>query len=564
VFRLNRPYNLLPLIVSLSFAALQPSVGEAACNPGERSALTTHNLGSFAEAATLPYNSEVCFPESSTEGEVRVRSATNPDLQFTASRSRLVPFTNDQEREKISAEIEQSYSGASSGPAGTGTGEKADCLRTNHPGGPPGPGTQVPATQPSASPATGADTAPSAGGGSSGLPSFENSPVFTNPAQEPRSTGAIFGNGAPTRVMPANNIGAIQEAANLAQNAHGNELSGTATAQRSAASADIRHDYQTLQDTYRRIPKQELGNRFQRAQQELDRMAGDFQAFTQGGQGQEISLADQTQYRNAILNARDKARIAKELLNLGEAQGGGAGSADGSNPLAQTKDLEELFSNGSGATASDSLADRLLMLAGLPEDLRAKVFSKLRLKDRHTLKLPDGRSKKLAVLRNDSGREQKQALDCAKFVASALSAESRKWQFTTLDLKSIWYKARTGRLPVPPKWGKGRAELIEKFADGFVPVDLYLGERPKAGDLLVYRVPAHPEGRVFIVREYNPETMVAKVLEANSQGALQTREVPLSFDPPQLAVRLVRPGFVDLRLKATDNAACKYRGGASP
>ena len=99
-------------------------------------------------------------------------------------------------------------------------------------------------------------------------------------------------------------------------------------------------------------------------------------------------------------------------------------------------------------------------------------------------------------------------------VSSALPADVRKGRFTTLDFHAMWVYRRYGTLPKPPIYTKERSELVTETAMAFSALNLYQGDAPGPGDLIVFRSPLEEIGHVFVVRNYDGRTRVVRVIEA--------------------------------------------------
>ncbi|HCM39346.1 MAG: hypothetical protein A2X97_01690 [Bdellovibrionales bacterium GWA1_52_35] len=344
----------------------------------------------------------------------------------------------------------------------------------------------------------------------------------------------------------------LQNALMLSQLARGNELSNSALRKNIQVKNQEESDRKILDDRYQGVSQSELASRLKRAEAELGRMS---QLLDQG-RVKGISQADQAQLRNTLFNAADKAKIAQTLLN--DSQNGTAENGK-ANPLLSNEKLRELFSRAN--KEQDSVIDRLLMFNGLLESERTALLQKLFLAENVRVALPNGQTKLIPLLHNGYlNATGKSDLDCPTFVAATLSPKFRKANLTTMDLRGIWSLSRTGELPKGVKWGNGREEILKKVAKGFEAVDIYIGEIPQPGDLLVHRIPWQPNGRVLIVKNYDQKKMIAQVAEPSTDGSrLVEYNFSLSTDPDDKEYRKIRPGLANLRLMAEDNAACRYR-----
>lgn len=212
------------------------------------------------------------------------------------------------------------------------------------------------------------------------------------------------------------------------------------------------------------------------------------------------------------------------------------------------------------------MVDRLVMLNGLLEKEKQELIGRLALAEQVKVVMPDGTTRSIPLLHNGYvNLIGTSTLDCPTFVAATLSPKFRKMNLTTMDLRGVWSYRRTGELPKGVRWGKGRADIIKKVAHGFEAVDLYLGEKPQPGDLLVHRIPAKPNGKVLIVKSYDDNQMIAHVAEPSSDGTrLIEYDFPLASENANGTNKSLRPGLANLRLLPTDNSACKYSSTPTP
>ncbi|OFZ18031.1 MAG: hypothetical protein A2X94_04595 [Bdellovibrionales bacterium GWB1_55_8] len=343
----------------------------------------------------------------------------------------------------------------------------------------------------------------------------------------------------------ANAVLTMQNAMMLSQLARGGELTQEALHKTAEFRSSENSDRGALEKEYNNISYNELNSRLKRAEGELSNLT----RFLDESPPGEISPADHAFFRNNFANAADKARLAQELLQQ-----------DAKDPEKKytREEVRELLDEAK--QNQSSLLDRLLLLNGLPEQERQSLLDRLSLAEQVKIVLPDGRKRTIPLLHNgyltSTGRSD---LDCPTFVAATLSPKFRKANLTTLDLRGIWGLSRTGHLPLGVKWAKGREEVLRKVSAGFQAVDLYLGEQPAPGDLLVHRVLSETTGRVAIVRGYDPEKQVAKVAEPSADGSrLLEYDFPLSNDKEDSSFRRLRPGLANLRLLADQNSACSY------
>jgi hypothetical protein len=343
-------------------------------------------------------------------------------------------------------------------------------------------------------------------------------------------------------------------------------------------------DSATLAAPYEGIPLPELATRMQQARDHLTTLGDEIsESASSLPEGEKIRFAQTYQ------NAAEKARLAKEYADELERRKTAAlerakltgnnpllefllKPAKDTNPLARSAELAELFGKNPSPTSHDGLTQRLILLEGLGEVERKEAQKKLKLSEPLQLSLKDGKSVKIPLLHNGyllGGGSS--GLDCSSFVSAALPTDIRKGRFTTWDFRTMWVYRRTGVPPKAPKYDTDRMGLVLSTSKAFDALDLYRGEEPGVGDLLVHRLPWEATGHVFVVREYHRDSMIASVIEASqSAGTVREREFPLSLDPTVRSPaevhesRLVRPGLMVLRLRPTDQKVCSLRGNMSP
>lgn len=352
----------------------------------------------------------------------------------------------------------------------------------------------------------------------------------------------------------------------------------TGARMRNAATRDA----ETIADAYRDVPAAKLPEYFQRASQELTKAANTL-AEAKGGQ---LLPAERTRFRNLLLNAADKASAAEQAVreDLGPNRSLSSETKppeQGANPIAKTASLADLFGQRLpvsdptavpnarepasdkrpiSAVSTDAQVDRLALFYGLPPGQREAIMSQLNLVENPSLTLRDGRKVQVPLLHNGyilgAG---KTAVDCSSFVSALLDVDARKTRFTTLDFRSMWLYRMQGYMPRPPKYTPPRDEVVRQASLGFQAVDIYRGGTLLPGDLLLYSVPTEPIGHVFIIKDYQPTTMMAQVIEAaQSAGTIRERDFSLTLHPPDAPKRWVRPGLFVLRLKPDSNQACRY------
>lgn len=366
-------------------------------------------------------------------------------------------------------------------------------------------------------------------------------------ARIPPRFGSAADSGTPLSDPGNTIVSTALDSENLAATAQGAEtVSAAARASRNAAQAAA-EDQRTLSEAYRRMSPQEIGESMDRA----------YQSLIESSQ----LLSELPYFRNLALNARDKAALAIESLRRRAPSASAFDQAFGSSGQQHDPQTDE------------GLVDRIVMLNGLKDPDKEKTFQKLKLSKEVELKAGKGGTKKVALLHNGPNGHQGSAaadqgsIECSEFVSSLLPAASRKTGFNSLDLRAMWIYRRTGSLPDPPNYLPSRASAVKKAADAFFPVDVYGGAGLRPGDLLVHRLPSDADGRVLLIKSYNPATRRAEVLESSPEtGVLHEREFSLSSSNIGDPARELRPGLAALRLKPVSNAACRYgdsrQGGA--
>ncbi len=362
------------------------------------------------------------------------------------------------------------------------------------------------------------------------------------------------------------NIRTVIQSRDIAENRRQTELFDSAREILRMNQREALADSTLLRDEYRDVAPEEMAMRLGQAQTRLSDTASDIESSVSG-----LESSEKNRFRNLYLNARDKAAIAagtlSEELERKKALGDNSPFADllsGRNPLAASRGLASVFgekADKSDATTNDALLDRLVMLNGLGQEKLDKILKQLKLVDKPTLKLATGAQKSVTLLHNGyilGGGAS--TTDCSAFASAALPADIRKGKFTTLDFRMMWFYRRTAKFPKPPLYNAQREALVKKTSDAFEPVDLQMGDRLQRGDLLVYRGLEDTAGHVFIVKNFDPNSMQVDVLEASqSAGTLRERSLSMTYDPPSREFRRYRPGYFALRLRPTDNKACKYQ-----
>jgi hypothetical protein len=293
------------------------------------------------------------------------------------------------------------------------------------------------------------------------------------------------------------------------------------------ASEDLR----TLSDAYRNLPPERRRDALDRAAEELRRQN---RVFDQADRSSMLP-GERLRFRNNLSNALDKAEAARKGGTL-ESLPSMQALASGAKP--------------SGVTP-DALTDRMVLLNALSPEERARMLKQLHLVETPTLTGKNGKAEKITVPHNGYWLGgSRTGTDCSGLASQSLPAEVRKLRFTTLDFRTLYQLARTGRYLPPPKYDSDRLATLKELSHDFEAVQPHLGEDLKPFDLLVYRIGSEPIGHVFIVENYDRKTLEAQVLEASqSHGGLRSRHFNLSMDPRNDPHRTVRPGLFALRLK---------------
>jgi len=338
-------------------------------------------------------------------------------------------------------------------------------------------------------------------------------------------------------------------------------------------------DESTLSELYRDITIETASERLEEAEHALTLQS---EQITAGKstlpEGEKIRFSQI--YRNAAEKARLARQFTKDLEHRNKTAEENAKIAGnnpmlnfllspskGENPLALSKELAELLGRKPAPTSHDGLTQRLILLNGLPPEPKKAAQKKLKLSERLRFSIPKSGTVELPLLHNgyllgggDTG------LDCSSFISAALPADIRKGRFTTWDFRTMWSYRRTGVPPKIPKYEPQRLELVLATAEAFEALDVYRGEEPGMGDLLIHRLPWEATGHAFVVREYHRDTKIASVIEAaQSAGTIREREFPLSLDPLTppgtytKKLRAIRPGLMVLRLKPVRQQACRFR-----
>jgi hypothetical protein len=384
--------------------------------------------------------------------------------------------------------------------------------------------------------------------------------LSSNPPSPPGSTLSQVNSNTTSTINLASDLGDI---------ATGNELIEAAKQSRLTIQRSAESDNQTLAEPLRKLSVDELQSALAQAKTKINQ---DVDVIS-GASSTSLESSDRARFLNYIRNAQDKVDLALDAIHDDKSREnqlganspftGVFGMKDG-NPLAKLASLADIFGSklptSAAATTQDSLTNRMVMLSALPPQDRAQVLPHLKLVERLKLTLPDGTKTEMPLLHNGyvlGGGET--SVDCSSLVSALLPADVRKGRLTTIDLKSIAVLLRTGKLPKGVNYKPAREKMIKEMAWAFISRDIYHGENPITGDLLLYRT-EEPDGHVMIVQSYNPFTKRAEIIEAaQSAGTIRERVVDLSLDPMTWKDRIFIPGLWVLRLKSASTRACTYK-----
>jgi len=301
---------------------------------------------------------------------------------------------------------------------------------------------------------------------------------------------------------------------------------------------------QYLEKQYKNLEPAQLKEYFQRSEETLHRLVYSLGKVRESAPSDQRTMeATRLIDNNIAQNASDLAQAAREVV---------ASEQPAAAKPWNSKKLQDLLGSGAPVESQDARISRVLLYFGLPDAERKKMLKDLGLS-----------SDKLLRAHAFGQDAEMLPMDCATLLNAVVSPATRREGLSTMDLRGIWHFLQEGILPDPPRWTKERAAFLKKAADAFQAFHLSIQNQPKAGDLLVFWPKMAIKGDAFLVREYDPQRMIAKVVH-------NERELPLAIerfdaadpnDPFAKPSRYIRPGFLGLRLKATDNAFCHYRDG---
>ncbi len=409
----------------------------------------------------------------------------------------------------------------------------------------------------------------------------QSAPSTAEPAQvisesiQARDRAALSGK-VPGRssILQEDQFNQIRESIYAADNARGVEFVETALTRKRELETTAQNDSDSLTQNFSGISLAEGPQTLDRAKNYLRETAAKLESAQSG-----MFPGELARFRNLYLNAADKADAASSILqdhartqvpetlklpfnpfdlqNLGKSK------------TPELRDLTQLLGGATAGnlihrpspTSEDALINRMVMFGGLKDSARKAAQKSLGLIYVPELTLASGKKEEIAILHNGYilGGNSKTALDCSSFVSEMLSPRSRGMRLTTLDFLQMWRFQRTGQFVKPPRYERSREEQVRNLARSFVPIDIYKGERLASGDFLIYRQPSDPIGHIVLVKKYDPNLdRVTMIDAAQSAGTIRERELDMSRRDTQ-GRRLVRAGFIALRMKANDNTACKYK-----
>ena len=382
-------------------------------------------------------------------------------------------------------------------------------------------------------------------------------------------------NGSPVSQNGNNIVDTMINSSALSDAARGAEIVDGAASSQEAALKAASDDQRVLSSFYRTQSPEGLADNLARAQNSSSQAASVLENATSSS----MDPSERARFGNYFLNARDKAQLGLDSLRDTQQDANPAatdspftgllGPKD-SNPLAKSATLANIFgpqTSAASAATPDSLVNRIVMLGGLPDEQRAQALPRLKLVDSPIFTLAGGAQVSLELLHNgppvgSPPGAGSRKISCYSLVSSALPADVRRGSFTALDYRVIWTYDRTQVFPDPPLYTPERAKQIKNTASAFIPIDPYSGEMPASGDLLVIQQGSEPNGKVMLIRGYDPAVLRADVGEVlQSGGPILYHSVELSRDPASAEHRALMPGLWVLRVRPVSNSACSYEDG---
>jgi len=352
--------------------------------------------------------------------------------------------------------------------------------------------------------------------------------------------------------------------------AKGDELLQGIYEDQSNIDSQTQSDYSTLFSNYSKTTPSGLAQAIREGEINLRGAIKALESSTEGID--EENKEKFIKYYNQALDKLDKGKALydKEMAAAVSEKPNAAypGLSDPKNETDSKKLLEQILKTQNKADNLDkktnNLIDRLILLNGLSNQLRAKIFEQLGLLDWLELQLENGKTQRIPVPHFGHFLSDKTP-DCYIYLSRILPPEIRSGYLTAMDLRLIWIYLKKGRFPENVKVTKKQKNKLIHFSDAFIPIDLYGGENATVGDLLVYRLPWKKTGAVFILRNFSRKALLAKVIKASEkkEPVLFEFDFELSLDPKTAKRRYLRPGLFALRLKPTENEVCEFKSAVS-
>lgn len=322
-------------------------------------------------------------------------------------------------------------------------------------------------------------------------------------------------------------------------------------------SRKAKEDFETLEKPYQDLAPKEFQRVFQRAEKSLNEALGDL------AKDQTIEPAEKNRLQSLLFNARDKVTAAGAVLqeDLNQASGQNTNFLFGkrNHPFSASKGLSEIFGDKKPAPRTqEALVDRLALFHGLPKDQKKKVLSQLQLGQPLRVRGGGGTLGAVQFHNGEFFFKPSTQSSCGQFAHNILSQSLRS--VSTLEFEAAWWFLQDGKIRRPPHWKSERVQVIHKIAQAFEQVRFRKLENLQTGDFLIYRNPFHPEGRILMIKSYDPRTFQSTVIEFDTKGRI-LREKPFS-----LVIQVKgypglywRPGLFSLRLKPFHNPVCQYQ-----
>ena len=236
---------------------------------------------------------------------------------------------------------------------------------------------------------------------------------------------------------------------------------------------------------------------------------------------------------------------SKQFLSTSPVLSLGKSSLTSNEMVAIQKARSALLNTPLPAGTDPAQAQSLLQFAGLTKDQQQALQPKLPFAEQ--VKLKEAKAAPITILHSGYllGNSMT-GVDCSRWISSLISTN----RLTTHDLRAIWLYLVEGKFPATPVYTPKQQSQLKRMASLLMPINVYTGDLPASGDLLVYRISQEQYGHVVMVKSFDFYSYLTWVLEAaqNAKG-LQEREFPLSMDPPAAEERFIRPGLYVLRPK---------------